>query len=255
NGEATSVAIIVPPFGRWLTSGNASTPYSLFANGSRPSSTSNTVATHLSRRERSSTRCEMKDISSPSVGSGLAMPILLRRLWREWLRRALDVGRGRGDVRAQVVRAARLVDRALEVFRREFAFDLAAHALPARARAPQQRANGARDLGQALRAEHEQRDHRDQRHLAESDVEHGGSVKAARLRRAGSGFDAIGFCAFGAGVGLGRVGLELRRVLLVAFGHALAEAADRGADVLADVAQALGAEHQGHDDQHDEPVP
>ena len=42
--------------------------------------------------------------------------------------------------------------------------------------------------------------------------------------------------------------------LLVAV-QALLEAAHRLAQVLADVLQALGAEHQHHDHQHDQPVP
>ena len=61
--------------------------------------------------------------------------------------------------------------------------------------------------------------------------------------------------AIRAGLGMRRVGLQLRRVLVVALVHALAEALDRGTDVLADVAQALGAEYQRDDGQHDQPVP
>src|SRR5690606_23570896 len=44
-------------------------------------------------------------------------------------------------------------------------------------------------------------------------------------------------------------------ILLFAFVHALAEALDGQANVFADVAQALGAEHQRDDHQHDQPMP
>src|SRR5690606_7192799 len=77
-----------------------------------------------------------------------------------------------------------------------------------------------------------------------------GTPAARRCRR--SGVDALGLRALGRRVRRG-VGMQLR-LLVVAVLHALLEALDGAADILADVAQALGAEYQCDDHQHDQPV-
>src|SRR4051812_5197059 len=119
NGEATSVAIIVPPCGRCLISGIASQPYSLFANGISASRITSTAATALSSRSRSSIRCERNDCSPPS-GSDAAMRRRPRRLGGFF-----DLGAGRVDVAAQIRgRAARFVEIAFHVFGGELALDL-----------------------------------------------------------------------------------------------------------------------------------
>src|SRR5690606_39278919 len=51
------------------------------------------------------------------------------------------------------------------------------------------------------------------------------------------------------------VGQALLRLVGVLVRQPLLEALDRLTNVTADVLQALGAEHQHHDDQHDDPVP
>src|SRR5262249_38976732 len=75
----------------------------------------------------------------------------------------------------------------------------------------------------------------------------------SNMARSGFGAFGLAFARLRLRLGRRRIGLELR--LCVAVLHALAEALDRRADVLADVAEALGAENQRDNDQHDEPVP
>src|SRR5262249_13599067 len=150
NGDATSVAIIVPPCGRCLIKGSASQPYSLFANGISASRITSTAATAFRSRSRSSIRCDRNDCSPPSV-SGSAMRRRTLRLGGSRRRRCalLDVGGGAVHLAAHFGRgAARLVEVLLHVLGGELALDLALDVLPARARAAHERADRARDARQ-----------------------------------------------------------------------------------------------------------
>src|SRR3990170_4924393 len=73
-------------------------------------------------------------------------------------------------------------------------------------------------------------------------------------RRSGLRFGlALHFALDGLAGDLGRRTAVLG--FLAAFAHARLEAAHRAAEIRADVAQLLGAEHQHHDDEDDQPVP
>src|SRR4029079_1219620 len=150
--------------------------------------------------------CERNDCSPPSTGSGRAIGWLAGRR-----RGLLDVRRGGANLGADIGRAANLVDAAFHVFGRELALDLTFDVLPAVARAAHERTDGARDARQALRTEHQQRDHRDQRDLAETDLEHGTY----------SGFGAVGLGLARRGLARGRRRIGLQLILRVAVLHAL----------------------------------
>ena len=72
---------------------------------------------------------------------------------------------------------------ALQFVGGQFALELGLHRIPLRARAAHPQAGEARGLGQALGAEHEQGDDRDDQQFAETDVEH----RACRSTRRGAG--------------------------------------------------------------------
>src|SRR5690606_19703674 len=120
-----------------------------------------------SRRERSSTRW------SNTVGASFAMssaPVIVLAgivhfraslAWREAL---AQLGLGFAHRRAGVLEAA------LQILRGEVAFKLGAHRMPLRAGAPDPQAGKARGARQALGAEHQQGDHRDQQQFGEADV-------------------------------------------------------------------------------------
>src|SRR5512146_1949799 len=68
NGEVTPVAIMLLPAGRCCSMGRATHSNTWFWNGSRQMNRSSSVATELSRRRRSSSRCAI------SVGLTSASP-------------------------------------------------------------------------------------------------------------------------------------------------------------------------------------
>src|SRR5690606_1588319 len=110
-GEATSTAIRCAPSGSLSSSGWASQPYSVLANGSSARNTTISPATARSRRVRSSTRCSTRVASaalSASFATFAPIGVLRRRaciigaclLLRiggacpRWLQRAIRLARG-----------------------------------------------------------------------------------------------------------------------------------------------------------------
>src|SRR5690606_22046870 len=145
----------------------------------------------------------------------------------------------------------RFAQAALELVGGQLALQLVAHRGPLRAAAPHPQPGEARRLRQPLRAEDEQRHHRDDEEFAEADVEHGRAP-----RTAASALDVVVVALL-----VGRVVAGLARLVaqlaggLVVVAHALLEFLDRAAEVLGAAGQALGAEDQQHDREHDQPVP
>src|SRR5690606_18154660 len=140
---------------------------------------------------------------------------------------------------------------ALELVGGHLALELAAHRVPLRAPAAYPQPGEARGLGQALGAEHDQRHDRDEHQFGTTDIEHDAAAAAAAsaprvfvLLRVplGVGFALLVFDAGG-------------RLVLVGVVHALLEALDGLAQVTPRAAQALGAEDEEHDHQHDDPMP
>src|SRR5690606_30131250 len=285
NAPAGFIAIICCPAGSRETSGSATHVYSLLVNGSSASSTSITPAMARSRRARSSTRWSSR-LPSPSSGAviaGLAGHVARRRLVAGNVamvggghrRGRFDGGRGLvadGPGRAAhgvelaprlgIGRAHRCVDvarrvlgfaqAALELVGGQLALQFAAHRVPLRARAPHPQPGEARRLRQPFRAEHEQRHHRDDEEFGETDVEHGRAPRGAA-----SALDVVvvALLVGRRGLALARLAAQLAGGLVVVVAHALLEFLDRAAKVLGAAGQALGAEDQQHDREHDQPVP
>src|SRR3546814_4568902 len=82
-------------------------------------------------------------------------------------------------------------------------------------------------------------------------VEHG---RAPRIAASALDLVVVALLVGGAVVGLARLVAELPGGLVV-VAHALLEFLDRAAQVLGAAGQALGAEDQQHDREHDQPVP
>ena len=92
--------------------------------------------------------------------------------------------------------------------------------------AADQGADGARHLGQFFRADHHQRHHADDRQFAKADVEHGGLLLAV------------------VGVDVDHPAAVSGRLARVFFAfHAVLEALDRAAQILADIAQLTGGSY------------
>src|SRR5690606_34835033 len=123
--------------------------------------------------------------------------------------------------------------------------------MPLRARAAHPQPGEARGLGQALGAEHDQRHDRNDDQFGKTEIEHGAAAAAAAsaprvfvLLRVPL---AVGFALLVLEAAGGRV--------LVGVAHALLEALDGLAQVTPGATQALGAEDEEHDHQHDDPMP
>src|SRR5690606_14715111 len=181
NGEATSTAISRPPAGSLSSNGCASQPYRRSANGSRATNTSSNPATPRSSRERSSMRCwiTVGPVAS-SIASGL-VPVSVLARGRVG---ALAQGGGRAALLARFVqRLPGFGQAAAQVLGGDLAFQLGAHRMPLRARAPHPQPGHARGARQALGPEHQQRHQRDHQQFGKTDVEHPG-VPGARRRGA-----------------------------------------------------------------------
>ncbi|KAG0776008.1 hypothetical protein G6F22_012885 [Rhizopus arrhizus] len=128
-----------------------------------------------------------------------------------------------------------------------FALQLLFHRIPLIAGTTHPQAGEAGRLGQALGTEHHQGDHRNHQQFAEADIKH--------RNRSGSASVTVVLVLRGArGVLAARLVAQLR-VRLVLVAHALLEFLDRRTEVLGATGQALGAEHQQDDGQHDQPMP
>src|SRR6185437_7319013 len=276
-GLATCVAIRCAPCGRRLTSGSASHVYSRFANGTRHTSTANTQAIALIRRERNSSRCEkMPCCRSKPESVSVSCSVAIARLRRDGavlhrIRRVRDFGDGlvhRG-VRGMQAGIGGLAHRvralggflrgAADVFQFELTLDFAAHALPAETQAPQHRAGHARGLGQLFRTQHHQRDHRQQQQLREAELDHCGvplwSLRvelrlggfALLLMRGTRSRRRIGLQFFAGAGGLGLVVFVAMQCFLEPT-HGVAE-------IGADLGQLAGAENHQHDHEQQQPMP
>src|SRR5690348_14569428 len=104
------------------------------ANGTRTTNTISTAAIALSRRSRSSMRCEMNDCSSPSPSSR-SVPLMIRiGRWR----RAAGFAHGGLDVGTRIDFRRRFAQVAFELLGGQLALDFLLHVVPAGACAPQQ---------------------------------------------------------------------------------------------------------------------
>src|SRR5439155_23470175 len=120
-------------------------------------------------------------------------------------------------------------------------------------------AQRARDLGQALGPDDDQRNDADDEDLGKADVKHAPSrARGRRVTLEARSSRRLFLLRFAfdrlADDLLRRLG-ALRRGLALRTLHAVLEAFHRAAQVLADVAQLLGPEDQHDDEQHDQPVP
>src|SRR5690606_31382461 len=291
-GEATSTAIRCAPSGSLSSSGWASQPYSVLANGSSPRNTTISPATARSRRVRSSTRCSIR-VASPALSASIPIRALLaargrigrtrsgcspvrRRRWRRGsrVRRRLQrLVSFAGGVAHGVMDLLQLapgllaggaerrfgfahcilgfLQAALELVGRHLAFEFAAHRIPLRPRPAYPQAREARSPGQPLRPQHDQRNNRDQDQFGKTDIKHGAAAAAAA-----SAPRVFVLLRIPLGVGFALLVLEMAgRPVLVRVAHALLEALDGLPQVTTGAAQALGAEDEEHDHQHDDPMP
>ncbi len=135
----------------------------------------------------------------------------------------------------------------LDVLGLQFALQFLFHRIPLIAGTTHPQAGEAGRLGQALGTEHHQGDHCNHQQFAEADIEH-------RNRSGSASVTVVLVLRSARGVLAARLIAQLR-VRLVFVAHALLEFLDRRTEILGAAGQALGAEHQQDDGQHDQPMP